>query len=163
MHRLPTISFKRPIPEPDELEESGLSKRRRVHAAGSYETWNSLVVCDTGRYCRARLLNDFAIFPTCYHGGSDWAPHGLCSLWVFPQKEEHPPICRLALLYGFSLGTLCLDCDLRGLRAPKLTADAVLTTFGYALVTTFSGMLLRLLVVQFRDTLPDRLVHAERH
>jgi signal transduction histidine kinase len=45
--------------------------------------------------------------------------------------------------------------------APKLTADAVLTTFGYALVTTFCGMLLRILVVQFQDTVPDRLVHAQ--
>jgi DNA repair exonuclease SbcCD ATPase subunit len=45
--------------------------------------------------------------------------------------------------------------------APKLTADAVLTTFGYALITIFSGMLLRLLVIQFQDTVSDRLVHAE--
>jgi conjugal transfer/entry exclusion protein len=45
--------------------------------------------------------------------------------------------------------------------APKLTADAVLTIFGYALVTTFCGMLLRILVVQFQDTVPDRLVHAQ--
>ena len=45
--------------------------------------------------------------------------------------------------------------------APKLTVDAVLTTFGYALVTTFCGMLLRILVVQFQDTVPDRLVHAQ--
>jgi conjugal transfer/entry exclusion protein len=45
--------------------------------------------------------------------------------------------------------------------APKLTADAVLTTFGYALVTTFCGMLLRIVVVQFQDTVPDRLVQAQ--
>jgi len=44
---------------------------------------------------------------------------------------------------------------------PKLTADAVLTTFGYALVATFCGMLLRLLVIQFQETLPDRIVHAQ--
>jgi methyl-accepting chemotaxis protein len=45
--------------------------------------------------------------------------------------------------------------------APKLTTDAVLTTFGYALATTFCGMLLRLLIIQFQATLPDRLVHAQ--
>jgi chaperonin cofactor prefoldin len=45
--------------------------------------------------------------------------------------------------------------------APKLTADAVLTTFGYALVTTFCGMLLRLVMLQFQDTLPDQLVDAQ--
>ncbi|HJT20799.1 MAG TPA: hypothetical protein VJ746_10025 [Nitrospira sp.] len=45
--------------------------------------------------------------------------------------------------------------------APKLTADTVLTTFGYALVTTFCGMLLRLVMIQFQDTLPDQLVDAQ--
>jgi hypothetical protein len=43
---------------------------------------------------------------------------------------------------------------------PKLTADAVLTTFGYALVTTFCGMVLRLVIIQFEDTHSDRLVRA---
>jgi hypothetical protein len=45
--------------------------------------------------------------------------------------------------------------------APKVTTDAVLTTFGYALVATFSGMLLRLVVVQFQETHPDQLAHAQ--
>ena len=45
--------------------------------------------------------------------------------------------------------------------APKLTADAVLTTFGYALTATFSGMLLRLVVLQFQETLSDRITHAQ--
>lgn len=45
--------------------------------------------------------------------------------------------------------------------APKLTTDAVLTTFGFALVATFSGMLLRQLAIQFQETLPDRLVYAQ--
>ncbi|HEU4682886.1 MAG TPA: hypothetical protein VFS39_00100 [Nitrospira sp.] len=45
--------------------------------------------------------------------------------------------------------------------APKLTTDAVLRTFGYALITTFCGMMLRLVTIQFHETLPDRLVQAE--
>jgi chaperonin cofactor prefoldin len=45
--------------------------------------------------------------------------------------------------------------------APKLTVDAVLTNFGYALVTTFCGMVLRMLIIQFQATAPDRLVHAQ--
>jgi hypothetical protein len=46
--------------------------------------------------------------------------------------------------------------------APKLTADAVLTTFGYALVATFCGMLLRLVIIQFQDSHPDRLAQAQQ-
>jgi DNA repair exonuclease SbcCD ATPase subunit len=45
--------------------------------------------------------------------------------------------------------------------APKLTADTVLTAFGYALVATFCGMLLRLLTLQFQETVSDRIVLAE--
>jgi len=41
---------------------------------------------------------------------------------------------------------------------PTLTTEAILTTFGYALVTTFCGMFLRLLLIQFRDdTGADRI------
>jgi hypothetical protein len=41
---------------------------------------------------------------------------------------------------------------------PTLTTEAILTTFGYALVTTFCGMFLRLLLLQFRDdTGADRI------
>jgi len=45
--------------------------------------------------------------------------------------------------------------------APRLTSEAVLTTFGYALVTTFCGMLFRLVIIQFQDTHPERLVHDQ--
>jgi predicted nucleic acid-binding Zn-ribbon protein len=45
--------------------------------------------------------------------------------------------------------------------APKLTADAVVTAFGYALVSTFCGMLLRLVTLQFHDTVADRAAQAQ--
>jgi predicted nucleic acid-binding Zn-ribbon protein len=45
--------------------------------------------------------------------------------------------------------------------APKLTADAVVTAFGYALVSTFCGMLLRLMTLQFHDTVADRVAQAQ--
>jgi hypothetical protein len=45
--------------------------------------------------------------------------------------------------------------------APKLTTETVLTTFGYALAATFCGMLLRMVIIHFDDTLPDRLVYAQ--
>lgn len=43
----------------------------------------------------------------------------------------------------------------------QLTASTVLTAYGYALITTCAGMFLRLLVLQFQETLPDRLADAE--
>jgi hypothetical protein len=45
--------------------------------------------------------------------------------------------------------------------APKLTTETVLAAFGYALVLTCCGMLLRLVTVYFQDTLSDRLLDAQ--
>jgi predicted nucleic acid-binding Zn-ribbon protein len=62
---------------------------------------------------------------------------------------------------GFLWALFALIATLLIWPAPRLTTDAVLTTFGYALVVTFCGMLLRQVILQFQDTLPDRLVHAQ--
>lgn len=43
----------------------------------------------------------------------------------------------------------------------RLTSTTVFKAFGYALITTAVGMLLRLLVIQFQETLADRVVHAQ--
>lgn len=43
----------------------------------------------------------------------------------------------------------------------KMTATVVLGAFGYALVTTCAGMFLRLLFLQFQETVPDMLLGAE--
>lgn len=45
--------------------------------------------------------------------------------------------------------------------APKLTTEAVLAAFGYALVTTCCGMLLRLVTLYFQDTVSDRLLDVQ--
>ncbi|MDF0643924.1 MAG: hypothetical protein P0111_07825 [Nitrospira sp.] len=45
--------------------------------------------------------------------------------------------------------------------APKLTTEAVLAAFGYALVTTCCGMLLRLATLYFQDTPSDRLLDVQ--
>jgi hypothetical protein len=43
----------------------------------------------------------------------------------------------------------------------KLTPDAVLSAFGYALVATFCGMLLRFVTLQFHETVSDRVASAQ--
>lgn len=43
----------------------------------------------------------------------------------------------------------------------EITATLVFKGFGYALVTTGAGMFLRLLVLQFQETLPDRFLDAQ--
>ncbi|HMU54505.1 MAG TPA: hypothetical protein PKA61_05845 [Nitrospira sp.] len=45
--------------------------------------------------------------------------------------------------------------------APKLTTEAVLPAFGYALIMTCSGMVLRLVTLYFQDTLSDRLLDVQ--
>jgi chromosome segregation ATPase len=62
---------------------------------------------------------------------------------------------------GFLWGLFALIAAFIIWPAPKLTADAVFTAFGYALTATFSGMLLRLAILQFQETLSDRITHAQ--
>jgi uncharacterized phage infection (PIP) family protein YhgE len=44
----------------------------------------------------------------------------------------------------------------------RLTAAMVFKGFGYALVTTAVGMFLRLVVLQFQESVPDRMIDAQR-
>jgi uncharacterized coiled-coil DUF342 family protein len=113
---------------------------------------------------------------------------GIAAL-AYSSFSELPPMATMVVLvlllaayagYGYSLGnkntvqfadSLYYMGFLWGLFAliaafviwpsPKLTADAVITSFGYALTATFSGMLLRLAVLQFEETLSDRVTHAQ--
>ena len=51
---------------------------------------------------------------------------------------------------------------IRALRGQELTSQTVFPAFGYALVTTAAGMLSRLLVIQFQETIPDQLADTQR-
>jgi len=44
---------------------------------------------------------------------------------------------------------------------PKLTTEAVLAVFGYALIMTCSGMVLRLVTLYFQETLSDRVLDVQ--
>lgn len=161
MHRLPTISFERPIPEPDELEESGLS-------SDDASTLQDRMKLGTAWLCATLVGIVALVYSTISQFSRPATMVGLIGLLMayaaygYSLRKKNTLQFADSLYYmGFLWALFALIATFVVWPAPKLTADAVLTTFGYALVTTFSGMLLRLLVVQFRDTLPDRLVHAE--
>ncbi len=160
MHRLPTIPSERPMPVQDELEESWESNddSRLTH-----------LKLGTAWLC-ATLAGVAALaYATIAHISSPITMVALAVLLVayagygyfLPQKNTIQFADSLYYM-GFLWAIFALIATFVIWPAPKLTADAVLTTFGYALVATFCGMLLRLVLIQFRDdTLPDRLVHAQ--
>ena len=159
MHRLPTVPLDRPMPASDELEEIELSND---DAGLSHMKLGTAWLCTTLA--------------------------GVAGLAYSSISQTSPPITMLVLAvllvayggYGFSLpkkntiqfadsfyymgflwAIFALISAFVLWPAPRLTTEAVLTTFGYALATTFCGMLFRLVIIQFQDTHPDRLVHAQ--
>ena len=159
MHRLPTVSFERPMPASDDLDDSGLS---------SDDSALSRVKLGTAWLC-ATLAGVAAV---AYASVSQSSPTtvmlGLAVLLVayagygyFLPKKNTLQFADSLYYMTFLWALFALIATFVLWPAPKLTTDAVLTTFGYALITTFCGMFLRLVVIQFQDTFPDRLVHAQ--
>ncbi|ALA58137.1 hypothetical protein [Nitrospira moscoviensis] len=160
MQRLPPISFDQLLPESDELEEGGLSgdgstpaDRIKLGVA-----W----LCTTAAGIAALVYSTMSQVPQMYTVG------GLVGLLVMyaaygaSLRKKNPVQFADSLYYmGFLWAVFALLAAFVAWPALKLTADAVLTTFGYALVATFSGMLLRMLVIQFQATLSDRIVYAQ--
>jgi len=160
MPRLSTRPFERPMAYPDDLEESGLySDHPALHDHIKLGTaWLCVTVTGIGGL----------VYSTISQFSRTYTMLGLIGLLLayaaygYSLRKKNTLQFADSLYYmGFLWALFALIETFLVWPAPKLTADAVLTTFGYALVTTFSGMLLRLLVVQFQVTLPDRLVHAQ--
>jgi uncharacterized coiled-coil DUF342 family protein len=160
MHRLPTIPFERPMPVQDELEESGESNdESRLTHLKLGTAWLCATLAGVAALAYATISHTsppvtmaaLAVLLVAYAG------YG----YSLPQKNTIQFADSLYYM-GFLWGIFSLIATFVIWPSPKLTTDAVLTTFGYALVATFCGMLLRLVLIQFRDdTLPDRLVHAQ--
>lgn len=160
MPRLPNIPFERPMPDPDDLEESGLSSDHS--ARQGHIKLGVAWLCATLAGVIALVYSTMSQFSQTY------TMLGLIALLVvyaaygYSLRKKNSLQFADSLYYmGFLWALFALIATFVVWPAPKLTADAVLTTFGYALVTTFCGMLLRLLFIQFQATLPDRLVHAQ--
>ncbi len=160
MHRLQTVSFERPMSEPDELEESGQSNdpsaqldRMKLGTAWSCATLGGIV---------GLVYSIMSQFSQPYTMLGLVGLLGAYAVYGMTLSKKNTLQFADSLYYmGFLWALFALIATFVVWPAPKLTADAVLTTFGYALVTTFAGLLLRLLVIQFHDTLPDRLVYAQ--
>lgn len=158
MPRLPTIASERPMPDPDDLEESGLSsdhlqghiKLGAVWLCATLAGVLGLAYSTISQFSRTSTMLGLVVLLVAY------AAYG-SSL----RKKNTAKFADSLYYMGFLWALFALIATFVVWPAPKLTADAVLTTFGYALVTTFCGMLLRLLVIQFQATLPDRIVHAQ--
>ena len=161
MPRLPILPFERPLPDPDDLEESGFSGDDS--APQGHRKLGAAWLCAT-------LAGVLAlVYSTMSHFSRTYTMLGLVVLLVayaaygYSLRKKNTLQFADSLYYmGFLWALFALIATFVVWPAPKLTADAVLTTFGYALVTTFCGMFLRLLVIQFQTTLPDRLVHAQQ-
>lgn len=160
MPRLPNTPFERPMPDPDDPEESGLSSDRsglqghvKLGAAWLCATLAgviALVYSTISQFSRTSTMLGLIVLLVAY------AAYG------YSLRKKNTLQFADSLYYmGFLWALFALIATFVFWPAPKMTADAVLTTFGYALVTTFCGMFLRLLIIQFQSTLPDRLVHAQ--
>lgn len=160
MQRLSTRPFDEPMTEPDELQEgeryddpSALPDRIKLGVA-----WLSATVAGVA----ALGYSTLAQLPSTYTlGGLGGLLIAYAAYGSFLKRKNTLQFADSLYYMGFLWTVFALIAAFVVWPAPKLTADAVLTTFGYALVATFAGMLLRLVVIQFQQTLPERLVYAQ--
>jgi predicted nucleic acid-binding Zn-ribbon protein len=160
MPRLPTMPFERPMPDADYLEESGFP--------GDHSAPQSHIKLGVAWLCATLAGIGALVYSTMSQYSGTATMLGLIVLLVayaaygYSLKKKNTLQFADSLYYmGFLWALFALIATFVLWPAPKLTSDTVLTTFGYALISTFCGMLLRLLTIQFQATLPDRLVHAE--
>lgn len=158
MRRFSTISLEEPLQEPDELDESGLSSDARQERIKLGTAWSIATVTGLAALGYSTMSQASRTSTMLGLMGLLLAYAGYGSFL----KKKNPLQFADSLYYmGFLWALFGLIATFVLWPAPRLTVDAVLTTFGYALVTTFSGMLLRVVVIQFQDTPSDRRVHAQ--
>ena len=161
MHRLPTIPLERPMPVEDELEDLPQSSDDSALTHLKLATaWLCATLAGVAAIAYATISQTsppltmvaLAVLLVAYTG------YG----YFIPRKNTIQFADSLYYM-GFLWAIFALIATFVIWPAPKLTTEAILTSFGYALGTTFCGMFLRLLLIQFRDdTAPDRLEVAEK-
>jgi predicted nucleic acid-binding Zn-ribbon protein len=159
MHRLPSVPFERPLPVPDNLEEEGLSQDDSSLTHLKLGTaWLCATLAGVAALAYASIAQTPAFTTMLALAGLlvAYAGYG-----YFLPKKNTVQFADSLYYMSFLWALFILIATFLLWPAPKLSTEAVVTAFGNALVTTFCGMLLRLVVIQFQDTLPDRLVHAQ--
>lgn len=159
MHRLPTIPLERPLDASDEFEESGSSNEDstlnhlKLGTAWVCATLAGVAVLAYASFAQTSQTTTMLVLGVLLVA---YAGYG------YSLSKKHTLQFADSLYYtGFLWAIFALIAAFVIWPAPKLTADAVVTTFGYALVTTFGGMLLRLVIIQFQDTHADRVAHGQ--
>ena len=155
MHRLSNIRFERSMPVSDEPEDelshddSTLSQLKLGTAwvCATLAGVAVLIYASIAQSSPTTTMIALAALLVAYAG------YG----YAVPRKDVIQFADSLYYM-GFLWAIFALIASFVIWPAQKLSTDAVLTTFGYALVATFCGMLLRLVIIQFHDPLPDRLV-----
>ncbi|BCA53788.1 membrane protein of unknown function [Nitrospira sp. KM1] len=159
MPRLSTTHFERSLPGLDDLEDSGFASANSIERGNAKLriAWLSVTLTGVIGLAYSSMLQSFRtstvlvlIALLCCYAGYGY----------FLKKKSTNQFGDSVYYMGFLWAMFSLIANLVVWPAPKLTANAILTLFGYALVTTFCGMLLRLLIVQFKETHPDRLMEA---
>jgi len=159
MHRLPTMPLDRPIPASGEREDTEFSSDDATLSHLKLGTaWLCTTLAGVAGLAYASISQTsppatmlvLAVLLVAYGGYGFSLP-----------KKNTVQFADSFYYMGFLWAIFGLISAFVLWPGPKLTTDAVLTTFGYALVTTFCGMLFRLVIIQFQDTHPDRLVHAQ--
>jgi predicted nucleic acid-binding Zn-ribbon protein len=160
MQRLPPISFDQLLPESDEQDEGALS--------GDHATPPDRIklgvawLCATAAGIAALVYSTMSQVPQMYTMGGLVGVLVMYAAYGLSLRKKNTVQFADSLYYmGFLWAVFALIATFVAWPAPKLTADAVLTTFGYALVATFSGMLFRMLAIQFQATLSDRIISAQ--
>ena len=159
MHRLSDFHFERSMPVPDELEAAEVSNTDSTLSQLKLGiAWLCATVAGVAALAYASMTQTSPMVGMLVLAGllAAYAGYG----YVLPKKNTVQFADSLYYM-GFLWAIFALIAAFALWPAPKLTTEAVLTTFGYALVATFSGMLSRLVVIQFQDTVPDRLVQAQ--
>lgn len=160
MQRLPTMPFERPMPASDEPEDIDLSRGDRALTHLKLGTaWLCITLAGVAGLAYSSMFQTsplvtmlgLAVLILAYTG------YGYAL-----SNKDTVQFADSIYYMGFLWAIFSLIAAFVLWPAPKLTADAVLTTFGYALVATFCSMLLRLAIIQFQDAHPDRLAEAQQ-
>lgn len=160
MPRVSPVSYERPMAVSDDFEQSGAASdesawqtRMKLGAAWSFATLAgvaALAYSSLAQLPPPLTMLALAVLIAAY------AAYG-----YFAGNKDTVQFADSLYYMGFLWSLFALLAAFVMWPAPKLTADAVVTAFGYALVSTFFGMLLRLVTLQFHDTVADRVVRAQ--
>ena len=158
MTRVSPFSYERPKPIPEDDQESMPSddsfEQSRLKVAIA---WSCATVAGIGTLAYSSF-SEWPSVPTMLVLGVLLAAYAGYGYSI--EQKDRVQFADSLYYMGFLWGLFALIAAFVIWPAPKLTADAVLTAFGYALTATFSGMLLRLAMLQFHDTSSDRVMRA---